>query len=145
MGGYIDALALEVTVKSGIQWKELSRRRLDENPTACAHLVNHSGKNANVEVTSFSWADVLPDYESGDDEFFDLPNEARKDGAPRYLQTRNLETLFYENGVEKFGVASVCGAAICAIADIDANEELLLDYGFREPLPVWATDWYDSR
>lgn len=149
MGGYIDALALDVSVNRSRadDDDELTprRRRLDENPSACAHLVNHSSRKANVRVVPFIWVDVLPDYKSGDDDFFDLPNIVRTDGAPRFFQVHGSEMIFYEKGEPSFSVLNVCGAVFCASTDISAGDELLLNYGLRKPLPSWAAQWYDQE
>jgi hypothetical protein len=147
MGGYIDARALVVRVRTSADENEQpSKRRLDENPSACAHVINHSNSKDNVRVVPFTWSDVLPDYKFGHNDSFDLPNVARRDGAPRYMLIPRSEMIFYEKGdTSLFSVHNVSGAVVCAMVDIETDEELLLDYGLRKPLPSWASEWYDSQ
>jgi hypothetical protein len=145
VSGYIDGLALEVTIRDDCS--EVSSgfvlRSLDDNPNACAHLVNHSIYQANSRIVAFAWYDVLPpNFECGNEMMFDLPNIARKDGAPRYIYTHGSEMTFYEEGEQQFSTADVCGAMLCAESDLDADVELLRDYRLEEPLPDWAADWY---
>jgi len=152
-GGYLDGLALEAC----------DRRRLDANPSAVAHLVNHSTTNDNVEVVAFDWSSVLPmkndDNDDtkkdntrrkgvvgvgGEDEYYyGLPNVARFDGAPRYMD--GSEVVHYQKKVEveHSDCQNVCGAVFCASVDIEAGEELFLDYGLVPPIPSWAVDFYD--
>jgi hypothetical protein len=147
LDGYIDARALIIRVRtSDDENEEPSKRRLDENPSACAHLINHSNSKDNVRAIPFKWADVLPDYKFGDKDSFDLPNVARRDGAPHYILVYGSEMTFYEKGdASLFSVDNIYGVVLCAMLDIDTDEELLLDYGLRKPLPSWASEWYDSQ
>jgi hypothetical protein len=126
-GGYLDGLALTT-----------EDRRLDENPSACGHCINHSSSQANVQVLSFAWSDVL----DGDNEFdqentYPLPNIVRADGSPRYLDT------YADTIVGCSGMGPNAGAAFCAEDNIEAGDELLLNYGLLSPLPSWAADWYE--
>jgi len=132
-GGYIDALALE---NEGTQ-------RLDANPSACAHLVNHSKDDANTEVVSFVWADVIPLGNSSnmENQSHSIPNVLRSDEAPRYVDGNEM---FYYESDEEVSLTNInnCGAVFCAKFDIPAGQELLLDYDLRPPLPPWAANWY---
>jgi len=134
--GYLDGLALI----------DANGRPLDDgNPSAVAHLVNHSKEMENVEVLSFSWENVLAEHVDfvGDESFPDscyyrIPNVARFDGAPRFMD--DSEMVYYEANV----VTSVCGAVFCATIEIAAGVELFLDYGLLPPLPSWAENFYDA-
>jgi hypothetical protein len=127
-GGYLDGLALTT-----------EERRLDENPSACGHCVNHSLSQANVQVNSFAWSDVLNEdkHEFDQEHLYPLPNIVRADGSPRYLDT-GADTI-----VKCGGVGPNAGAAFCAKDNIEAGDELLLNYGLLSPLPSWAADWYE--
>jgi hypothetical protein len=126
-GGYLDGLALTT-----------GDRRLDDNPSACGHCVNHSSNQANVQVVSFAWSDVLnEDNELDQDHLYPLPNIVRADGSPRYLDT------CADSIVECSGTGPNAGAAFCAKDNIEAGDELLLNYGLLSPLPSWAADWYE--
>jgi hypothetical protein len=126
-GGYLDGLALTT-----------EDRRLDENPSACGHCVNHSSKQANVQVVSFAWSDVLnEDNDLEHEHLYPLPNIVRADGSPWFLDT-GTETI-----VGYGGAGPNAGAAFCAEIDIEAGDELLLNYGLLPPLPSWAVDWYE--
>ena len=152
-GGYLDGLALQAC----------DRRRLDANPSAVAHMVNHHSTNHNVEVVAFDWSSVLlmegddnddnarrrryvlGDDDGQDEHYYGLPNVARFDGAPRYMD--GSEVVHYQKAeeVEQSVVCqNVCGAAFCASNDIEAGEELFLDYGLVPPIPSWAIVFYDN-
>jgi hypothetical protein len=126
-GGYLDGLALTT-----------EDRKLDENPSACGHYINHSSNQANVQVLSFAWSDVLnEDNEFDQEHLYPLPNSVRADGSPRYLDT------YADTIVECGGAGPNAGAAFCAKDNIEAGDELLLNYGLLSPLPSWAADWYE--
>jgi hypothetical protein len=123
---------------------ELSRtqeRRLDENPSACGHFINHSPE-PNVSVHPFVWKDIFPDYQPGSTYTYDLPNISRTDGGIRYIIYNGSEMIFYDVDEPSFKVDGVCGAVICADTDIAAGKEIMRDYELEEPLPDWAKDWY---
>jgi hypothetical protein len=169
VSGFIDALALSVQVvsphykgddiyggalsnedKSAINDDEqrqergqsrLEKRRLDENPSACGHFMNHS-PTPNTTLYAFAWEDVYPNYQPGSDHTYDLPNIARTDGGPRYVIYYGSEMVFYDVDEPQFKVKDVCGAIVCANIDIDTDQELLRDYELEPPLPNWAKDWY---
>ena len=121
IGGYIDGMATQ---------------SLLENPSACAHLVNHS-ENANVEVISFWWSDVLDEIADTDMMgMYDIPNSSRSDNTPWF---------YFDNRIEYYSGKTRCaGAVFCALSDIQQNEELYLDYGLKNPLPPWAEGWYND-
>lgn len=126
-GGYLDGLALAT-----------GDRNLDENPSACGHCVNHSSNQANVEVLSFAWSDVLSeDNEIGHEHLYPLPNIVRADGGPWYLDT-SADAI-----VTCGGAGPNAGATFYAKNNIEAGDELLLNYGLLSPLPSWATGWYE--
>jgi hypothetical protein len=157
-GGYLDGLTMTTNMATRPNQQQESTgmclssvRRLDKNPSACAHLVNHSASENNVSVVSFDWSDIQKikadglhsdnnpaiseEYMSHEDEScFGLPNVVRSDGWPRCLL--GVETLHYT------GEGTNCGVVFCAMHDIDAEQELLLDYGLLPPYPAWAVDWY---
>lgn len=102
-GGYIDGCALV----------DRHGARLEVNPSACGHLVNHDSAVSNTAVVSFHWShvfagiDAVPQngvaVQDGDasmeksmlqleesnmeesDEFHSPPNELRMDGSPWYF------------------------------------------------------------
>jgi hypothetical protein len=122
-GGYLDGLAIE---------------DLAENPQTCAHLVNHSKKDANVHVVSFVWHQVMGDDGDKSDTYA-LPNRRRSDGTPWFLRNYDEMVRFEPN-------EHPCGGAIfCASRDLTENEELYFDYKLQPPLPAWARDWYDCE
>jgi hypothetical protein len=120
----------------------IQHRRLDENPSACGHFMNHSPK-PNTTLYPFAWSEVYPNYHAGaDDTMYDLPNVARTDGAPRYIFYQGSEMIFYDVDESQFKVKDVCGAIICANTDIDVGQEVFRDYGLEAPYPPWADNWY---
>lgn len=149
VSGYIDGMALEVVDVllrdfHNAAYDERVTQRLDENPSACGHFVNHSSlaANANVRVVPFAWEDIVPNFQFGDEATFDLPNIARKDGAPHFMYSHGSVMIFYDTGGLSFSVKGVGGAALCAMEDLDEGQELLRDYDLEEPMPRWAADWY---
>ena len=131
-GGYLDGLALSAT-----------SYELDENPSACGHLVNHSPRDANATVVGFRWHDIAlgnPTVStSEDDEFFPLPNANRQDSTPWYLDPATGNVRYHEGGFQ-------CkGAALIAKKDIANGDEIFLDYKLNHPLPRWAEGWYGER
>ena len=124
IGGFLDGACL--TSARG--------RPLDENPSACGHLINHSAYAANVEFESFIWSEVVGDS-FGDHTLHDLPNERRQDGTPWYSEEdRIVRFPKSDDGVQQYPHA--VGGAVCVTkAPIDRGEELLLNYQLRKPLP----------
>lgn len=124
----------------------IEQRRLDENPAACGHFMNHS-PTPNSTVYTFAWEDVYPKYRPGtwndtSKATYDLPNIARTDGAPRYIMYVGSEMIFYPVDEMRFQVKDVCGAVICANHDMETGQEVLRDYELQQPYPQWAIDWY---
>jgi hypothetical protein len=124
----------------------IEQRRLDENPAACGHFMNHSPR-PNSTLYTFAWEDVYPEYRPGtwNDESkdtYDLPNVARADGAARYIIYIGSDMIFYPVDEMRFQVKDVCGAVMCASEDIETGKEVLRDYELQEPYPQWATSWY---
>lgn len=101
-GGYIDGWSIKSQYCSDSNNREESRR-LDINPSACGHLINHHAYDCNTSVFSFSWREVLeqqPQEEEcndGDDsdenDYFSLPNEMRLDGKTSFAMV--LVTVYY--------------------------------------------------
>ena len=138
-GGYIDACAL--TNQSG--------GRMDENPAACGHFINHCTLKNNVEVIPFFWDDVLYQKAAVDDadQYYPLPNSPRTDGSPWYFDGLQQEIVFFE-GTEQESKSTQawleCGASMVITKPLESEEELLLDYGLKAPYPKWA-EWYDCK
>ena len=144
--GYFDGCALKLS----------EERSLDENPSCCAHLVNHS-PNANVVATSFLWKQVIVDDEiwigtsglGGDknSSHFSLPNVIRHDGSHRYLDGLTNELVCFPLTraqalpLEK---SYLCGIAFQAVHNIKEGDEICLDYALKPPYPKWAT-WYNDE
>jgi hypothetical protein len=155
-GGYIDGMAINDIslssndVEKGPKW----RCRLDENPSACAHLVNHSISDDNVLAISFDWDDIILDNNNNQKRvqnnctssnhndygiFYSLPTIVRSDQTPRYIVSGTGETVTYN------GDGPNCCVVFVAKHDIDqAGTELLLNYGLQPPYPTWAESWYSS-
>ena len=131
VGGFLDGACL--TSARG--------RPLDENPSACGHLINHSAVAANVEFESFVWSDIVFDS-SGDPTQYDVPNERRQDGTPWY--TDGDRTVLFPNpdDLVQQNLHAVSGAAFVTVRDIYQGEELFLNYLLRKPYPPWARGWY---
>lgn len=133
--GYLDGLATNNN-KGGL----LS----DKNPSACAHLVNHSSDCPTVYPVSFWWHEIFPDNENrlnvdGDNDlYYEIPNRRRCDGAPWFLHNGDL--TFFDN--DDTGNLPCGGAVFCAMHDLKENQEIYLDYGLKHPLPSWAEGWY---
>jgi hypothetical protein len=122
-GGYIDG-------------HELVTNNLTQNPLACAHLVNHSRIVNNVEIKSFWWHNVM-DRHIDPTYFYLLPNRRRSDGCPWFSHNNEIVTFDCEE-------TPCAGAVFAATRDIEVGEEILLDYGLKDPLPSWAQEWYHS-
>jgi hypothetical protein len=147
VGGYLDGLALfSPSTQEDDDKQQLQARRLDENPNACGHLINHRPLSAreNVTVVSFYWTSIW-DTESlsrsqhhhhinNDDEYYRLPNASRSDCAPWYIF--NDEIVHYDSSIAS------CGAALVALRRLERGEELYMDYAIKEPYPAWAKSWY---
>ena len=139
VGGYIDGLAT-----SGCDDDK-------SNPHAIGHLVNHSSHQPNVEVFSFWWHEVCTgntedecdeevmannNITHGGGRTYGIPNSRRCDGTPWFFH--NGEIKLHEKGE----TTPCAGAVFCALRGLNENEEIYLDYGLQEPLPVWAKGWY---
>jgi hypothetical protein len=131
-GGYVDGSSLE----------NCNGRRLDTNPSACGHFVNHDACNANTYFVSFAWDYLLVGFDlrhgTINTNLFALPNDLRRDGSPWYFDG----TIHRFENLDKEPLPSVCGGAIVISKPLDSGDELLLDYGLRKPYPSWAKDWY---
>jgi hypothetical protein len=182
VGGYIDGLALNITQQSTLlhnesivdrheQQDSILIRRLDENPSACGHKINHSSIDANTTIVPFLWKDVflngtsttididddnnphiIYDDSDKDDKYFSLPNTMRNDNSPWYYDGNEYKMYRFttndsdDTTTTRTSVKSVplCGAAVVVRngSILQNNQELLLDYSLKTPLPVWAKDWY---
>ncbi|CAB9517602.1 expressed unknown protein [Seminavis robusta] len=134
LGGYMDGLALGGH----------SKNRLDENPVACAHMINHSSQLANAKIEPFYWEDVF--REGGEERcdtghLYGKPNEMRNDNSPWYFD--GLENKLYRFRDSDTQVSLCCGVAVFATQPLQAGQELLLDYKLNHPLPSWAESWYE--
>jgi len=121
-GGYLDGLAVE----------DEQGRRLDENPSACGHLINNSKQQANVGVRSIYWNDIIA--EDAGAEHYRLPNVLRSDGAPWYLNGKAI--------VHFDGTGVNCGAAFTVKSNVEEGQELLFDNELVSPVPTSAAGWY---
>ena len=145
-GGYIDGAAL-----TGIDRWSLEERRLDENPSACGHLLNHSSSASNVEMVSFQWREVEDDIEYNEKDRMQCPNELRADGSPWYLDGFTGKIVPFPSLADvrqAEGKQSVepllYGAAFCSQQDLSEGTEVLLDYQLKgPPYPPWAAEWYE--
>jgi len=144
-GGYLD----------GMSSLEVGGRRLDTNPSACGHLVNHDASRVNTEFVGFSWddlyltmnpeiqesatgSDLTDDYQSTDTkELYELPNEWRRDGSAWYFDgfTQELQR-FPEVTSATPGLG--CGGVIVITKPLKEGDELFLDYKLNKPYPSWA-------
>lgn len=134
-GGYIDGSAL-----IGVHG-----RRLDDNPSACANMINHS-KDANVDWMPIHWNEVLDDLGYQDEHKMPLPNELRADGSPWYYDGFSEKVVSFPSSVDKGESTTLLlyGAALYAKRDMEYGEEILLDYKLKgPPYPAWAQDWYE--
>jgi len=136
-GGYIDGCALES------QFNKTTK--LDTNPSACGHLVNHDAVHYNTEVFDFCWSDIMG-FQNGsgeEDDLYILPNEIRTDGSPWYYDKIHEDIVrFPKQSIETSGIKSH-GAALLVTKPLDEGDELLLDYKLSEPYPKWAEEWYN--
>ena len=143
-GGYIDGAALASQYDVG------DSTALDVNPSACGHLVNHDAAENNVEVYSFTWEDIITTTTEEDastqSEFYSIPNELRADGTPWYYDTVVDKLVSFECNDEQSFVSQkmICGVALVLTKPVCQGDELLLDYGLKEPYPFWAKDWYNG-
>ena len=76
------------------------------------------------------------------------------DAMSSHLQMICTGSPWYYDGIEEKVVrfsssaasgtqsSTCCGAALILTSSVAKGDELLLDYGLREPLPKWARDWY---
>jgi hypothetical protein len=132
-GGYLDGRALQ---------DPMSLRDLTENPSCCAHYINHANdKRPNVRIVSFLWHDILTattviDNNNPSETWFAIPNVVRFDRTPWYWDELSQELILHD------GSAVNCGAAAVATTCLYPDDELLLDYSLKDPLPKWAYPWY---
>jgi hypothetical protein len=140
--GYIDGLALEE--KFTLECGEPQTRVLDENPSACAHKINHSSRFVNTKIKPFYWTDVFEEADEDDKQnIFHIPNSIRSDGAPWYFDgVENRLHHFSSNDTDR--CVSLCGVAMVATKNLSDGDELLMNYKLKLPVPPWACDWYDS-
>jgi hypothetical protein len=105
----------------------------------------YSTARSNVEVLSFTWADVFSDVDNHPAEegpsgidllYYPPPTTVGKHGSQRYLDTP-IGELVHCAGPN-------AGAVFVASADLAAGDEILLDYGLQYPLPSWAFEWYEE-
>ncbi|KAL9188093.1 hypothetical protein ACHAXT_006471 [Thalassiosira profunda] len=137
-GGYLDGRALKSQYDGG--------EMLDGNPSACGQLVNHAF-NSNLEVLSFAWNEVLEatDASAKMDGCYALPNELRADGSPWYYDANTSDMMLFPRPEEPpLSRKLLRGAALVLFRPIERGEELLLDYGLKEPYPKWAVGWYNA-
>jgi len=133
VGGYLDGRAHVAGNINGQAWEEE-----EVPPTAvCGHLINHSVKEANVQVWSFRWSDVLDRQNQKE-----LPNELRCDGSPWYFDGRSEEVVWFTKATQIPTLLS--GAVLYATRTVFQEEELYLNYGLDAPYPVWAQGWYEG-
>lgn len=139
VGGYLDGEALV----------GVGGRNLAANPSACAHVVNHSSSSHlnNVIVEDFHWNDFIVNDDRndqhGNDAFWSIPNERRQDGSPWYIMDEETIVSFVENNGDAC-CDGVYGAVFIASRDISKGEELFLNYQLNRPYPTWARDWYTT-
>jgi len=106
------------------------------------------------------WNDVTESASSGrrkihyeDEDYFSLPNELRADGSPWYYDDRLQQVIYFNNQQKEEQTSQqsqsqtqppmrLCGAALMLVKPISRGEELLLNYGLKDPLPKWAEGWY---
>ena len=150
-GGYLDGACLSSPPDG---------RKLDLNPSACGHLINHSAISANVEYESFSWDMVLATLADHDNNYLsrikddaclhDLPNANRQDGSAwyadqdqvvRFPNPDELCSSIRTNHSQEHRFF-LGGAAFITTRTVDQGEEILLNYRLRKPYPAWARDWY---
>ena len=150
-GGYLDGCALTAPSHRG-------RRRLDENPSACGHIINHDADKANVEVVSFVWRDILNglnfsvDGHSSLSTHFELPNALRFDGSSWYLDESEGKIKYFPTHTTDGNNPSsvlleerfLCGAAVVLrpTCTLNHDDELLMNYCLKRPYPNWALSWY---
>ena len=152
LGGYLDGLALLASEPPTIsaansEVEPTLTRRLDVNPSACGHKVNHSSRRANVMFVPFFWKDVFPkdatqrqDPQHEDEWLASLPNTMRNDNSPWYFDGHTNELCHFR--ANDIGPQLLCGAALCSLRTMEPGEEAFLDYGLKLPYPPWAREWY---
>jgi hypothetical protein len=162
-GGYLDGLALEYTAATADDEDnndETMIRRLDENPNACGHCINHSSTRANAEAVSIDWTDIMSvgreaqneessiSKDENDQCYYLIPNIVRADKSPWYAvigEEHQHIDIGKDAGIVRFtGNGKCCGAVFCATRDIDPEEEILFNYALFPPLPSWARGWYNA-
>ena len=130
-GGFIDGDALEVSY------------RMDENPSACGHLINHSSQHANMDVINFRWDVVLSGMAPGNEHaFYRLPNVARCDGSAWYFDSLMNKVVYFDDVQNSRNESSLSGSVIYATRELNPGDELLLNYRLKFPYPKWAKHWY---
>jgi hypothetical protein len=121
------------------------------NRFAMAHKANHAGGcSPNVTSVSFAWCDALractPLDCPGDAERLPLPNIFEREG-PWFYDYKAATVIMlrdHHSANEDDAIAQrLNGAAFVALREIEAGEEILLDYDLNgPPYPQWARDWY---
>jgi hypothetical protein len=155
VGGYLDgncrkvstASFIDSTNKNQAQYNNVlsMERNLDENPSACGHLVNHSSDAFNVAFESFLWNDSILGYNDECEKYYKIPNAIRQDGSPWYFDGERI--VYFERLDEKTfrNYTPLGGAVLVTQRDVEQNEELLVDYKLKRPYPKWAKDWYKDN
>lgn len=141
LGGYIDGAALV-----GIDRTSLNERRLDDNPSACGNLINHSSSESNVEMLPFYWGEVEEQMDRLSRDVMPFPNQLRSDGSTWYLDGLTEKVVSFpslQDDCRDVDPPLLCGAAFCSLKDLDVGTELLLDYKLKGPYPAWAEEWYE--
>ena len=155
MGGYIDGCALS-HYENDADGNNVATV-LNINPSACGHLINHSAVRKNVDVLAFAWEEVTTRRREAvfggvvkrDDNssYYSVPNELRADGSHWYYDPCLDEVISFPSkskGHTPLPRTILCGAAMILTASLSQGEELLLDYGLKEPCPTWAKGWYEG-
>jgi hypothetical protein len=147
VGGYLDGNCLTVPIASASSCSSeiLNVRKLDENPSACGHLVNHSSDRFNVAFESFLWDDILLDDIKDDPNYYKIPNVLRQDGTPWYFNGEKIVYFEKHDETTSRNYPPLGGAVLITQCDVEKNEELLVHYRLKKPYPKWAKDWYQDN
>lgn len=168
-GGYIDGQSLRCVHYDDDDDNDDNKNshidagyHLDENPSACGHLINHNSEKANVTVISFPWQQIIEhvnqrqdiDHMDSSTLSYPLPNIIRQDGTPWYYDdgddgimttNRNGKIKYFTSETMSNFTYMNCGAAFVlknSQPPLQPDDELLLDYKLSKPYPSWASDWY---
>ena len=157
MGGYIDGCAVSHYEYDSDGNNVATVPLLNINPSACGHLINHSAVRKNVDVLAFAWEEVTTGRREAvfggvvkrddDSSYYSVPNELRADGSHWYYDTCLDEVISFPSkgkGHTPLPRTMLCGAAMILTAPVSQGEELLLDYGLKEPYPTWTKGWYEG-